>query len=134
DDAENQLGDWAGTSGQVDWLPHGHPRHMTTTVVDGLRQQVPDGWEVTYAKGADVVTLEEDPIGEFFPDGQPRPRVVAPATVDEAQLAEAVAAAAASDVVVAVVGDVIELVGEGRSTATLDLIGGQIALLDALAA
>jgi beta-glucosidase len=33
-----------------------------------------------------------------------------------------------------VVGDRIELVGEGRSTATLELIGGQIALLDALAA
>ena len=33
-----------------------------------------------------------------------------------------------------VVGDRIELVGEGRSTATLELIGGQIALLEALAA
>lgn len=31
-------------------------------------------------------------------------------------------------------GDRIELIGEGRSTATLELIGGQIALLDALAA
>ncbi|WP_338419193.1 hypothetical protein [Cryobacterium breve] len=30
-------------------------------------------------------------------------------------------------------GDRIELVGEGRSTATLELVGGQIALLDALA-
>ncbi|WP_197511352.1 glycoside hydrolase family 3 C-terminal domain-containing protein [Tessaracoccus coleopterorum] len=49
-------------------------------------------------------------------------------------IAEAVALAGASDHVVAVVGDVIPLVGEGRSTATLDLIGGQIALLDALAA
>jgi len=35
---------------------------------------------------------------------------------------------------VAVVGDRIELVGEGRSTATLELIGGQNALLDALIA
>ena len=33
-----------------------------------------------------------------------------------------------------VVGDRIELVGEGRSTATLELIGGQLALLEALAA
>ena len=32
------------------------------------------------------------------------------------------------------VGDRIELVGEGRSTATLELIGGQLALLEALAA
>ncbi len=32
------------------------------------------------------------------------------------------------------VGDRIELVGEGRSTATLELVGGQVALLDALVA
>ena len=37
-------------------------------------------------------------------------------------------AAEAADVVVAVVGDRIELVGEGRSTATLELIGAQNAL------
>ena len=43
------------------------------------------------------------------------------------------AAARDADVVVAVVGDRIELVGEGRSTATLELVGGQVALLDALA-
>ena len=36
--------------------------------------------------------------------------------------------------IVAVVGDCIELVGEGRSTATLELLGGQIALLDAMIA
>jgi beta-glucosidase len=45
-----------------------------------------------------------------------------------------VTAARAADYVVAVVGDRIELVGEGRSTATLELVGGQVALLDALAA
>lgn len=134
DDAQTQLGDWAGSSGQVTWLPDGHPRAMITTVVDGLRAAAPEGWEVTYAQGADILTLEDDPAGASFPDGQPRPKIVAPAAVDEAQLAEAVAAASAADVVVAVVGDRIELVGEGRSTATLDLVGGQVALLDALAA
>lgn len=36
--------------------------------------------------------------------------------------------------VVAVVGDRIELVDEGCSTATLNLIGGQTAVLDALVA
>ncbi|QAY70290.1 glycoside hydrolase family 3 N-terminal domain-containing protein [Xylanimonas protaetiae] len=134
DDAQTQLGDWAGSSGQVTWLPDGHPRGMITTVLDGLRAQVPATWEVTHARGADILTLQDDPAGAFFPDGQPRPKVVAPAPVDEAQLAEAVAAASEADVVVAVVGDRIELVGEGRSTATLDLLGGQVALLDALAA
>ncbi|MBO3086028.1 glycoside hydrolase family 3 N-terminal domain-containing protein [Cellulomonas fengjieae] len=134
DDQHTQLGDWAGSSGQADWLPDGHPRELTTTVLDGFREHAPDGWTVTHARGADILTLGADPEGELFPDGQPRPQVVIPAEPDEALIAEAVAAARAADVVVAVVGDRIELVGEGRSTATLELIGGQVALLDALAA
>ncbi|WP_329792532.1 glycoside hydrolase family 3 N-terminal domain-containing protein [Lentzea sp. DG1S-22] len=131
DDAQTQLGDWAGSSGQADWLPNGHPREMITTVLDGLREL--SSQEVTYARGADILTLEPDPEGDTFPDGQPRPKVVRPCAPDAALIAEAVAAARDADYVVAVVGDQIELVGEGRSTATLDLIGGQIALLDALA-
>jgi len=131
DDAQTQLGDWAGGSGQAGWLD-GQPREMITTVLDGLRAI--DGWEVVHARGADILTLEEDPRGATFPDGQPRPPVVVPSPPDRAQIEAAVAAAAASDVVVAVVGDRIELVGEGRSTATLELIGGQNALLDAVIA
>jgi len=133
-DEHTQLGDWAGASGQADWLPDGHPREMTTTVLDGLRALAPEGWTVTHARGADILTLEPDPEGELFPDGQPRPQVVVPAAPDDALIAEAVAAARAADHVVAVVGDRIELVGEGRSTATLELVGGQVALLDALVA
>jgi len=134
DDQHAQLGDWAGASGQADWLPDGHPRHLTTTVLDGLRAHAPSSWTVTHARGADVVTVGPDPEGAFFPDGQPRPAVAVPCPPDEALIAEAVRAARDADVVVAVVGDRIELVGEGRSTATLELVGGQIALLDALAA
>ncbi|GAA5203015.1 glycoside hydrolase family 3 N-terminal domain-containing protein [Microbacterium jejuense] len=132
DDAQTQLGDWAGGSGQAGWLD-GQPRDMITTVLDGFRSFAPADWTITHARGADVLTLEEDPAGAFFPDGQPRPQIVVPSAPDEALIAEAVAAAQAADVAVVVVGDVIELVGEGRSTATLDLIGGQIALIDALA-
>jgi beta-glucosidase len=134
DDPQNQLGDWAGSSGQVAAMAHGQPRDMITTVLDGLRAEVPAGWTVTSARGASILTHEDDPAGPSFPDGQPRPQVVVRAAVDPAELADAVAAARAADVVVAVVGDQIELVGEGTSTATLDLLGGQIALLDALAA
>ncbi|NNH05736.1 beta-glucosidase [Cellulomonas fimi] len=134
DDPDTTLGDWAGNSGQADWLPDGHPRDMVSTVLDGLRTHVPADWTVTHARGAEILTLEPDPAGAFFPDGQPRPPVVVPAEVDDAQIAEAVAAAQDADYVVAVVGDRIELVGEGRSTATLDLLGGQVALLDALEA
>ena len=134
DDAQTQLGDWAGSSGQVDWIRDGHPREMITTVLDGLRAHAPEDWEITHAQGADILTLAEDPAGAFFPDGQPRPQVVVPSSPDADLIAEAVAAAEGADYVVAVVGDRIELVGEGRSTATLELVGGQIALLDALAA
>ncbi|MFT4306224.1 MAG: glycoside hydrolase family 3 C-terminal domain-containing protein, partial [Microbacterium sp.] len=133
DDAQTQLGDWAGGSGQAGWL-EGQPRDMITTVLDGLRAHAPADWTITHARGADILTVEPDPEGERFPDGQPRSPIVVPAAPDERLIADAVADAERADYVVAVVGDRIELVGEGRSTATLDLIGGQIALLDALAA
>ena len=134
DDAQTQLGDWAGSSGQVDWLDAGQPRAQITTVLDGLRTLAPAGWSVSHTAGAEILTLEDDPAGAFFPDGQPRPKVVVPAAPDAEMIADAVAAARSADVVVAVVGDRIELVGEGRSTATLELVGGQRALLEALAA
>jgi len=43
------------------------------------------------------------------------------------------AAAQSADVVVAVVGDHLNFIGETHNTATLELQGGQVALLDALA-
>ncbi|HCS61530.1 MAG TPA: beta-glucosidase [Microbacterium sp.] len=131
DDAQTQLGDWAGGSGQAGWLD-GQPREMISTVLDGLREIAP--WEVVHARGAEILTLEPDPAGATWPDGQPRPPVVKPCAPDEAQIAEAVAAAEGADVAVVVVGDRIELIGEGKSTATLELIGGQNALLDAVIA
>jgi beta-glucosidase len=134
DDAQTQLGDWAGSSGQADWLPDGQPREMITTVLDGLRRHVPDGWTVTHHRGAEILTVLPGWEGATYPDGQPRLPEVLAAEPDEAQIAEAVAAARAADYVVAVVGDRVEVVGEARSTATLELLGGQVALLDALAA
>lgn len=134
DDPHAQLGDWAGASGQVDWLPDGHPREATETVLDGFRAVAPTGWSVVSARGAEIGTLVPDPEGPCFPDGQPRPPIFESAPIDQAQLAEAVAAATAADYAVVVVGDIVALTGEGRSTATLELQGGQIALLDAVAA
>ncbi len=135
DDEHTILGDWAGASGQAPWMADGHPREMTSTVLDGLRSIAGEhGASVTYARGADILTLGVDPLGEFFSDGQPRPQVVHPAAVDAELISQAVAAAEAADVTVVVLGDRIELVGEGRSTATLELVGAQVALLDAIAA
>lgn len=132
-DAQTQLGDWAGNSGQVDWMPEGHPRAMITTVLDGFNQLAPQGCEVVYSRGANIIDLVPDPDGEFYPDGQPRPKIGVSAKVDQALIDEAVNNARQADLVVAVVGDVVQLVGETCSTATLDLLGGQNALLEALA-
>ncbi|WP_234989150.1 glycoside hydrolase family 3 N-terminal domain-containing protein [Demequina sp. NBRC 110052] len=132
DDPDVTLGDWAGASGQADWLMEGHPREQIATALDGLRAL--SGAEVTYAKGADILTVEPDPAGGYFADGQPRAQIVVPAHPDERLIAEAVAAAHAADAVVAVVGDRGELVGEAKSTATLELIGAQVAMLDAVLA
>ena len=132
DDAQTQLGDWAGSSGQINWMPDGHPREMITTVLDGFKQLSPEGCEVVYSRGANIVDLVPDPEGEFYPDGQPRPKIGVSAKIDRALLGEAVENARQSDLIVAVVGDVIQAIGEGCSTATLELLGGQNALIDAL--
>ncbi|MFT3802070.1 MAG: glycoside hydrolase family 3 N-terminal domain-containing protein [Burkholderiaceae bacterium] len=134
DDVDCLLGDWAGDSGQA-WHQATHPREMSTTVLDGLRAAAEErGGSVTYARGADITFRKQAPGDGVSPDGQPWVAEVVAAPVDESLIAGAVAAAQVSDVVVAVVGDNIHLNGESRSTATLDLIGGQNALIDALIA
>lgn len=107
DDPLMQLGDWSLGSGQVPG--EGHPRECTVTVLDGLRMLAPKGCEVVHVRGCSAV----DP---------------SPAGVDEA-----VAAARGADVIVAVVGDAEPFIGECKSTATLELMGGQVALLEGLA-
>lgn len=134
DDAQTQLGDWAGNSGQVSWMPDGHPRKTITTVQDGFEKLMPSDWTMTTAHGANIVDLVPDPAGEFYPDGQPRPYVGQSAKIDQDLIDEAVRNARNADVAVVVVGDVIQLIGEGCSTATLELLGGQNALIDAVTA
>ncbi|MDX3312203.1 glycoside hydrolase family 3 N-terminal domain-containing protein [Streptomyces sp. NPDC054884] len=134
DSTQAMLGDWAGATGQVPWMPEGHPRESVETVLDGLRAVAPADWTITYARGADIESPASNSEWSLGPDGQPQPAVFTPAPVDQAQLREATAAAEAADYAVVVVGDTIALTGEVRSTATLDLQGGQIALLDAVAA
>jgi beta-glucosidase len=90
---------------------------MTETVLDGFRALVPDGWQVTYARGADIEHLVPDPADPLYPDGQPRPPISQGAQADHAMIAEAAARAEAADVAVVVVGDTVGLTGESRSTA-----------------
>ncbi|GIM88698.1 glycoside hydrolase family 3 N-terminal domain-containing protein [Paractinoplanes toevensis] len=134
DDVSAQLGDWAGNSGQVDWMPDGHPRELTETVLDGFRAVAPDRWDITHARGADIERLVPDPEGDTYPDGQPRPPISQGAPVDDHLIDLARAEAIRADYAVVVVGDTVNLTGEHKSTATLELQGGQIALLNAIAA
>jgi beta-glucosidase len=108
DDDLQQLGDWSLGSPQHPPEAGKHPREKTTTVLDGLRAVAPAGSTVRYERGSSIV--DDDLSG----------------------IPAAVAAAQAADVVVAVVGDHLKFIGEEKSTATLELQGGQIALLDAL--
>lgn len=133
-DQHAQLGDWAGASGQINWLPDGHPRQLTTTVLDGLRDLAPRHWQVITARGADIGELVPDPLGPTFPDGQPRPHHFVSAPVDAQLLESAEQTALGADYVVAVIGDTVALAGETKSTATLDLQGGQIELVERLVA
>lgn len=51
---------------------------MITTVLDAFKQLVPAGCNVVYSRGANIVDLVPDPEGEFYPDGQPRPKSASP--------------------------------------------------------
>lgn len=108
DDAVQQLGDWTLGASQHPPEAGKQPREKTTTVLDGIRALVPAGTAVCYEAGCSIIN--DDLSG----------------------IPAAVAAAQSSDVVVVVIGDHLDFVGETKSTATLELQGGQIALLDAL--
>jgi beta-glucosidase len=108
DDDLQQLGDWSLGSPQHPPEAGKQPREKTTTVLDGIRALAPAGTPVRYQRGCSII--DDDLSG----------------------IPAAVAAAQASDVIVAVVGDNLKFIGEAQSTATLELQGGQVALLDAL--
>jgi beta-glucosidase len=108
DDDQQQLGDWSLGSSQHPPEAGKHPREKTVTVLDGIRALAPQGLQVRYERGCSIT---DDDLSDI------------PAAVKAAQ---------ASDLVVAVVGDHLNFIGETQSTATLELQGGQIALLDAL--
>jgi beta-glucosidase len=131
DDAQAQLGDWAGDSGQVEWIAGGHPRQCTRTVLDGIREQAAADCEVAYHPGAAITEFIEG-SDDAYDDGQVKQQVSVIAKPNATMIAEAVDLAQSSDIAVVVVGDNVSLAGECCSTATLELQGGQLALLDAL--
>lgn len=108
DDDLQQLGDWSLGASQHPPEAGKHPREKTTTLLDGLRNLAPANLKIQYERGCSIV--DDDTSG----------------------IPAAVAAAQNADVVVAVVGDHLNFIGETLSTATLELQGGQVELLNAL--
>ena len=99
DDLEAQYGDWSCGA------TNGH-RKPATSMLKGIKKRAKkDGIEVIYKKGCDI----EKPGKRGFN--------------------AAIKAAKESDLIIAVMGDYIELNGEYKSRATLDLPGEQTALL-----
>lgn len=108
DDDLAQLGDWS--LGATQYPPeHGkQPREHTVTLLDGVRAAA-GAVEIAFARGCSV---NDDDLGG---------------------IEAAVQLAREADVAVVVLGDDIPYNGETRSTATLELMGGQRQLLDAIA-
>lgn len=104
-----QLGDWSLGASQYDSKYGTHPRELTVTVVDGLRARLPDA-QILHASAGDLWSK------------------------DAAALESALALVHASQLAVVVIGDDIPFIGETRSTATLEPLGNQRALIDGVAA
>ena len=109
DNALAQLGDWS--LGATQYPPEfgQQPRECTSTVLDGIRMRLP-GAEVVHASGGDLWSKN-------------------PAALEDVRRV-----AASSELVVVVVGDDIPFIGETRSTATLQLLGGQNEMIEVVAA
>jgi beta-glucosidase len=104
---------------------YGPSHNPVITVLDGIRNYVGAGVKVNYAKGCDM-------IDATWPESE---IIETPLTATEqAGIDSAVAQAKLSDVVIAVVGEDVDRVGESLSRTGLNLPGRQLKLIQALQA
>ncbi len=108
-----------------------HDTDETVTILGGLRARAGEGVRVEYAAGVRPPTRLFPSMFDERDHGLP---VVADDFDDDAELARAVALAAASEVAVVVVGQSQNQIGEKASTSSLDLPGRQLELLQAVVA
>jgi beta-glucosidase len=108
DNDQMHLGDWASASGQMNKEGSRQPRELTVTLKDGLERIAPDHWTIRHEPGCGIAEEQTD------------------------LLEPALQAAREADVIVVGVGDDLHLIGEYKSTGTLELQGGQIRLLEEL--
>ncbi|MDT7829369.1 beta-glucosidase BglX [Pricia sp. S334] len=118
DSRNNMLGTWA---------PTGEHR-LAVTVLEGFKNVAPEA-SITYAKGANITndTVMAKNVNVFGP------KVEIDKRSPETLLNEALAAAKAADVVVAVVGEASEMSGEAASRTEISIPDAQKRLIRALA-
>jgi beta-glucosidase len=103
----------------------------TVTVLDGIRNRAGHGVEVGYAPGIRPAQRVFPSMFDMFANNAP---VDPDGFDDDAELARAVALARASDVALVVLGEWQNMIGEAASRSSLELPGGQLALLQAVVA
>jgi beta-glucosidase len=102
---------------------YGPSHNPVTNVVDGIRNYVGNATNVTYVKGCDI-------IDATWPESE---IIETPLTdKEQADINAAVEQAKKSDVVIAVVGEDVDQVGESLSRTGLNLPGRQLKLVQAL--
>ncbi|MBS7566667.1 glycoside hydrolase family 3 C-terminal domain-containing protein [Mucilaginibacter sp. Bleaf8] len=102
---------------------YGPSHNPVTSVLEGIKQYVGSGAQVDYAKGCNVIDATW-PESEIIPTPLTAP--------EQAGIDSAVAKAREADVVIAVVGEDEQRVGESLSRTGLNLPGRQLQLLQAL--
>ncbi|MEE1945289.1 glycoside hydrolase family 3 N-terminal domain-containing protein [Pedobacter sp. KR3-3] len=102
---------------------YGPSNNPIVSILDGIKAFAGKTATVNYSKGCEVIDSKW-PESEIMP--------VALTAQEQAQINEAVAAAKNSDVIIAVVGETDDLVGESKTRTGLNLPGLQSQLLQAL--
>lgn len=100
----------------------------TVTVLQGIRNSVPAGVRVEYARGGEIRRTIPGPF-----DRGPKAAPATPEQIEE-EIKQAVELARRSDVAVLALGELQNMSGEAASRATLDLPGRQEHLLEAVVA
>jgi len=95
------------------------------SVLEGIREIVPEHIQVVHEKGCEI-------FDENWPESQILPQPMSSMVKEE--IDRAVAVAHKADVVIAVLGENEEMVGESKSVTSLDLAGHQMDLVKALQA
>lgn len=103
----------------------------TVTVLAGIQQRAGGGLTVGYAPGIRPAQRTFPSMFDMFPGNSPADPV---GFDDDAELQRAVELARGSDVAVVVLGEWQHMIGEAASRSSLDLPGGQLELLQAVAA